>query len=233
MLDLIDFAKKQVSIKTPTDGSIQFDPWDCQTNLLKDFLNNRFNLVLHARQTGVTTATLVYILWKALFLKDQRIGIIVRNKNWARNYINSLLELYNKVSFGKKPLLLEDRDFLLEFSNGSYIYASTLHDTGCGESLTLAVVEQAAFIENADDMWVSLYPTLEIEGSAIISSCAHYERGLFYDLWTNENQFNKTKLLWSSNPKRNSTFIKHLEKDGLSFDRINAEYFCEFRKLPE
>ena len=58
-----------------------------------------------------------------------------------------------------------------ELSNGSQIQAaSTSGDAGRSESLSLLVIDEAAHIENLDDLWAGLYPTISTGGRVIALS---------------------------------------------------------------
>ena len=61
---------------TPCKGLILFDTYDFQDDLLKDFNDYRFNVILKARQLGISTITAGYIVWLMLFHRDKSILVM-------------------------------------------------------------------------------------------------------------------------------------------------------------
>ena len=61
------FLKTYARISHPMHGLILFDTYDFQDSLLEDFNDYRFNVILKARQLGISTITAGYIVWMMLF----------------------------------------------------------------------------------------------------------------------------------------------------------------------
>ena len=55
------FINNYVKISHPMRGLIPFKTYDFQTELIKDFNDHRFNVILKARQLGISTTTAAYI----------------------------------------------------------------------------------------------------------------------------------------------------------------------------
>ena len=53
--DPIYFIKKYGKIRHPTKGLLPFSLWDFQEDALQDFLDKSYNIVLKARQLGLST----------------------------------------------------------------------------------------------------------------------------------------------------------------------------------
>ena len=54
------FLNTYARISHPMHGLILFDTYDFQDELLKDFNDYRFNVILKARQLGISTITAAY-----------------------------------------------------------------------------------------------------------------------------------------------------------------------------
>ncbi len=65
--DPIHFMKKYCMIQHPVRGKIPFHLFPFQESTLTQFAGNRFNIVLKSRQTGISTLSAGYALWKMLF----------------------------------------------------------------------------------------------------------------------------------------------------------------------
>jgi hypothetical protein len=70
------FLKTYARISHPLEGLILFDTYEFQDVLLQDFNDHRFNIILKARQLGISTITAGYISWLMLFHRDKSILVI-------------------------------------------------------------------------------------------------------------------------------------------------------------
>ena len=65
--DPVYFARKYVRIQHPKKGAIPFKLYPYQERMMNAYKNNRFNIVLSARQTGKSITSAIYLLWFASF----------------------------------------------------------------------------------------------------------------------------------------------------------------------
>ena len=61
------FINNYAKISHPMHGLIPFKLYDYQEELVKDFNDHRFNVILKARQLGISTISAAYISWMMLF----------------------------------------------------------------------------------------------------------------------------------------------------------------------
>ena len=52
----------------PMRGLIAFKTYDFQTDLIQQFNDHRFSVILKARQLGISTITAAYVAWMMLFI---------------------------------------------------------------------------------------------------------------------------------------------------------------------
>ena len=74
--DPVYFTINYCRISHPQKGSIPFKAYDYQQQLLKDYTDYRFNIILKARQLGISTITAAYIAWLMLFHRDKNILVV-------------------------------------------------------------------------------------------------------------------------------------------------------------
>ena len=78
--DPIHFMRKYCTIQHPKKGKMKFDLYPFQEQCLTDFNNNRYNIILKARQLGISTLSAGYSLWMMLFqndlLADKKVHVI-------------------------------------------------------------------------------------------------------------------------------------------------------------
>ena len=61
------FINNYAKITHPLKGLVPFKTYDYQKDILKDFEDHRFNIVLKSRQLGISTLSACYAVWLATF----------------------------------------------------------------------------------------------------------------------------------------------------------------------
>ena len=64
--DPVYFAKTYMKIVSLDEGLVQFQPYDFQEKLIRNFHENRFNICKMPRQTGKSTTSVSYLLHLSL-----------------------------------------------------------------------------------------------------------------------------------------------------------------------
>ena len=70
------FINNYAKIAHPMHGLIPFKTYPFQNELLGDFDDYRFNVILKGRQLGISTITAAYICWMLLFYRDKNVLVI-------------------------------------------------------------------------------------------------------------------------------------------------------------
>ena len=227
------FINKYVKIQHPTKGLIPFQTYPFQHDCLKDFDKHRFNIVLKSRQLGLSTLVAAYATWMAIFHKDKNILIIATKMAVAMNLIKKVkIAIKGLPRFLLMPEITADNKQSIEFSNGSSIKAvPTSADAGRSEALSILIIDEAAFIENFDTLWMGLYSTLSTGGRAIILSTPNGVGDKYHELYTKaeagDNEFNPIKLMWDVHPDRNDEWLA-AETRNMSQKAIAQELMCDF-----
>ena len=68
--DPVYFINNYAKISHPLRGLIPFKLYDYQEELITDFNDYRFNVILKARQLGISTVSAAYIAWLMMFHRD-------------------------------------------------------------------------------------------------------------------------------------------------------------------
>lgn len=226
------FIRKYAKIQHPLKGTIPFDLFPFQEDCLKDFQENRFNIVLKSRQLGLSTVSAAYATWLAIFYKDKNILVIATKLATAQNFIRKVHVMLQSLPQWLLMPKFEPSKQQISFSNGSIVKAvPTSEDAGRSESLSLLIVDECAFIRDFDTIWTGLYPTLTTGGNAILISSPNGVGGLYYRLWVEAeagtNEFNPIRLPWTVHPEHDEAwFIK--ETRNLPKRKVSQEYLCDF-----
>lgn len=230
--DPMYFIKKYVKIQHPKRGTIPFATYPFQDDCIKQFQENRLNIVLKSRQLGLSTLSAAYATWLAIFYKDKNILVIATKLPTAMNFIKKVRVMLQSLP----PWLLlpkfEPTKQAISFTNGSQVVAiPTSDDAGRSEALSLLIVDEAAFIRDFEDIWTGLAPTFSTGGSAIILSSPNGVGGQYYRLWTQaeagQNDFNPIRLPWDVHPEHDQEWFDK-ETRSLARRKVAQEYLCDF-----
>ena len=71
------FINNYAKIAHPMRGLIPFKLYNFQEQLLKDFNDHRFNVILKARQLGISTISAAYIAWMMMFVSPFTASTVV------------------------------------------------------------------------------------------------------------------------------------------------------------
>ena len=231
--DPVYFTTNYCRISHPQKGLIPFKAFDYQQELLKDFRDYRFNIILKARQLGISTISAAYVAWLMLFHKDKNILVVATKLQTATNLVRKVKAIIkNLPKWMQISDIIVDNRTSFELQNGSQIKgSSTSGDAGRSEALSLLIIDEAAHVEKLEELWTALYPTLSTGGRCIALStpngvgnwfhqnCAEAESGI--------NDFHMTTLMWDVHPDRNQKWFEK-ETRNMSKRQIAQELQCNF-----
>ena len=232
------FLKTYARISHPMHGLILFDTYDFQDDLLREFNDYRFNVILKARQLGISTITAGYIVWMMLFHRDKAILVMATKFATAGNLVKKVKNIMrNLPDWLKIATITVDNRTSFELSNGSSIKAaSTSGDAGRSEALSLLVLDEAAHIAGLEELWTGLYPTLSTGGRCIALSTPNGVGNWFHKTCTDAeagaNNFNLTTLPWDVHPDRDEEWYRK-ETRNMSKRQIAQELGCNFNTSGE
>lgn len=249
--DPIYFIKKYLYIQHPVKGRLPFELYPFQEECVDAFLNYKFNIVLKSRQLGLSTTTSAYCLWMAMFRQDANILVMATKLEVGKFMIDKIRTAFKMLPAWMLNLLdLKEPEAesvkYIRFNNGSKITAiPTSKDAARGEAVTLLIVDEAAHIDNLEELWMGLYPTLSTGGRAIVFSTPK-GKNFFYQLWmgaetneleenkigqhckgTGKNGFHGIKLPWFVHPERDEKWFEDQTK-SMDARGTAQELLCGF-----
>jgi hypothetical protein len=231
--DPVYFINNYARISHPQKGLIPFKTYDFQSQLLEDFNNYRFNIILKARQLGISTITAGYVVWLMLFHRDKNVLVIATKFGTASNLVKKVKHILKNVpEFLQISDITIDNRSSFELSNGSQIKASsTSGDAGRSEALSLLVIDEAAHVEGLKELWTGLYPTLSTGGRCIALSTPNGVGNWFHKTYAEAeqgvNDFYHTMLPWEVHPERDANWFEK-ETRNMSRRQIAQELECNF-----
>ena len=181
--------------------------FEYQNDCLRNFHKHQNNIILKSRQTGLSVVTAGYVAWRLLFRYDEKILIIANDGAGAVRFLETVKQFVDYTPAWLKPESIgTDNTKKIAFSNNSYAEAkASSPNAGRGDSLTMLILDETAFIKDDEDIWMGAGMALsQTGGKCIMISTPNGTGNLYYKTWVdavnNENDFVGTTVHWTENP---------------------------------
>lgn len=204
--------KTYCKIEHPTKGKILFNLYPFQEEALRAFSDNKYNIINKSRQMGISTLVAAYALMGMLFNDNYKVLVIATNQDVAKNMVLKVKVMFNNLPSWLKRKSIDNNKLQLTLDNGSTIKAVASSPTaGRSEALSLLIIDEAAFIDNIEQIWASSQMTLATGGDAILLSTPNGVDNLFHKMWEDAKSksapegleaFNPIELKWDLHPER-------------------------------
>ena len=244
---LLDFVQC-VDAKTGEQFSFTLtDPgagWYWQRSTLDQWIERPLNLVLKARQIGITWLAGGYALWKLLTKPGTRALVVSINEDEAIKVVNRIYDMFNslpehlrfeveitKPSRGARPTTLIEFTFP-DGKISSLVGMPSTRRAGMGETATIVLLDEFSRHEYARDSWKAMFPVADNGGQIIVISTANGvsneqtgEGNFYHHLYVNAEAYgiHTQFLAWDLHPDRDERWYEHVAKALPPSDR--AEQF--------
>lgn len=231
------FCENYLQIYDATDRVwVPFHLWPAQYEALKCFECERLNVVLKARQLGLTWLALGFGLWLTLFRPSATTLLFSRRDDEAVYLLGEerFLGMYNRL-----PDYLRSREITInnahEFavSNGSIVRA---FPTSAGDSYTasLVIIDEADLVPDFGRLMRSVKPTIDGGGRMIVVSRSDKAdpmsefKNLYRAAKAGVNGWRATFMPWYARPTRSEGWYEEqrreiFERTG-SYDDLHEQY---------
>ena len=203
--DFIYFCKTYVQIVHPKRGAIPFKLFPYQERVYKEFEANQFCIVKKFRQAGLTTLASIWCLWLAMFKFNQKIMLLSISDREAVAVGNDVSNIIDNLPDWLKPDLKTNSKHEKEFADTESVMWFYTPSAARSKSLSVLIVDEAAFIKDMDVRWAAMYPTLSMGGKAILISTVNGTGNLFHSLYINaqdkKNNFKVIDLHYTEHPQ--------------------------------
>lgn len=207
----------------PVRGKVQFNLYPYQRSVLYHFIRDRFSIILKFRQAGITELISLYCLWLCMFHPNKKVNIISIKDTTAKKVLKKIKFMYKNLPWYLQTPIINGRAgeygsaSMMEFSNGSFIESiPTSSEAGRSESLSLLVIDEAAIVRWASQIWAASFPTLSTGGSAIINSTPYGLSNWYHSTWVDAiaggNDFIPIRLYWRMHPERDDKWYDQMSK---------------------
>ena len=191
-----------------------------QERCVKDFHKFQNNIVLKSRQTGLYVVTAGYVAWRLMFRYEEKILIIANQGDGAIRFLETVKQFIENTPDWLQPTAIAKKNQTeLEFAkpHASWIKAkASSPEAGRGESLTMLVLDETAFIKDDEQIWMGAGMALSMtKGKCIMISTPNGTGNLYHQTWVasvnGDNDFNHLEVHWTENP--NSAEGLEMRKD--------------------
>jgi len=220
-LDVHYFTEKYCKTKRE-DGSIgSIQLRDYQEEIMDNFVQNRFNILMCSRQTGKTISSSIFILHTILFNNDKNVMIVANKGDTAVEIVDKVKSIYTLLPFFLKPGVKIWNQKSLTFENGCRIKTSARSKTpAIGHTIDLLYLDEFAHIPSniIEPYYTAAFPTVSaVQNSKIIISSTPNGMNLFHKLLTDaerpdgdlqKNNYKPIRVYWYQVPGRFVTYIR-------------------------
>ena len=220
-LDVHYFVEKYCKVKRE-DGSIgNILLRDYQKEILDNFVNSRFNILMASRQVGKTISSAIFMLHKILFDNDKNIMIVANKGDTAVEIVDKIKSIYSLLPFFLKPGIKTWNQKSLTFENGCRIKTSARTKTpAIGFTIDVLYLDEFAHIPSniIEPYYTAAFPTTAaVQNSKIIITSTPNGMNLFHRLLTDaerpqgdplKNNYKAMRVYWYQVPGRFVTYIR-------------------------
>jgi hypothetical protein len=220
-LDVHYFTEKYCKVKTE-DGSINnILLRDYQKEMLDNFVNNRFSILMASRQVGKTISSSIFMLHTILFNNDKNIMIVANKGDTAVEIVDKIKSIYSLLPFFLKPGIKTWNQKSLTFENGCRIKTSARTKTpAIGFTIDVLYLDEFAHIPSniIEPYYTAAFPTVSaVQNSKIIITSTPNGMNLFHRLLTDaerpdgdplKNNYKAMRVYWYQVPGRFITYIR-------------------------
>lgn len=230
--DVVYFAETYGFIRgAGSTGLIPITLEPYQKDLLSSFQKDKYIITVKARQLGVSTSLVFYALWFSIFSTGKNCLVVAHRKESAEEFVTKLKTAYEFLPEWLKPACTLYSKNTVEFETKSTVKAITSNPNAARSfSATVFLVDEAAFIKDADEVIKGLLPTLSASDGKLIAISTpngNAEENWFYKTFVNAkagiNGWKWFELPWTVN----SMFTQnpHFKQDQIRIDNGNVDKF--------
>ncbi len=184
---------------------------DYQIDYLRHLQNNRFSILLAARQSGKSTTTAIYCLWTILFNTDKAGLILSKSGPAGIDLVKKIKDMYLWLPYHLKCGTLKWNQSEISFDNNSSISTEAFSPTaGLGKTINFLILDEFAWCppNDVELFYNNIIPTVTTMSDANVCIMSTQNGfNLFYKLWTKaikkESIYAPFKVDWDQVPQWN------------------------------
>ena len=229
------FAEKYINIVHVDRGLIPIALYDYQRDIIDKITNNRRCAVVTSRQAGKTTTAVCVILHYVLFNEHRTVALLANKGDAAREILDRVKIAYEALPRWLQQGVVEWNKGSVEFENGCKILASATSSSAIrGKSISFLYIDETAFVENWDEFFASVFPTIS-SGNTTKILLTSTPNGLNHFYKTCEgaregtNGYEFVQVMWQDVPGRDDAWKQEmLSSMDYDYEKFAQEFECQF-----
>lgn len=247
----LEYCRSDIEYFIDTYGHIQdldneesivqpFSMWPLQRDALQSIAENKLNVILKARQLGITWLVLHYAAHLMLTYEGRTVIGISQKEDDAKKQLVGRMEFIfsnipalicekSKAQIGWSGPVYERNalELTITFPSGlqsKFTGMSTSEGAGRSWTANLIILDEWAYQQFAEEIFKSGFPTVNRPTGGQLIGLSTIVRGSFFEeVFTNrDNNFNKIFIPWYADPRRDDEWYKNTKM--AMGDDITQEY---------
>jgi hypothetical protein len=242
--DPIYFAEKYIKIVHVDHGLIPIKLYDYQKDIVQSITDNRRVTVCTSRQAGKTTTAVAIILHYVLFNEHKTVALLANKGDSAREILDRIQIAFEALPKWLQQGVVEWNKGSIELENGCKIIASATSGSAIrGKSISFLYIDETAFVENWDDFFSSVFPTISSGQSTKVlytstpnglnhfyKTCEGAKEDIDPQTGRGKNGFIYIEVPWSRVPGRDEAWRQEtLAGMDFNMEQFSQEFCCEFQ----
>lgn len=233
--DPIYFAEKYIKIVHVDHGLIPIIMYDYQKEIANAITNNRRVTVNTSRQAGKTTTAVAVILHYVIFNEHKTCALLANKGDSAREILDRIKIAYESLPKWLQQGVVEWNKGSVELENGCKIIAGSTSSSAIrGKSISFLYIDETAFVENWDEFFASVYPTISSgESTKILLTSTPKGLNHFYKTCEGgregKNGYIFIEVPWYRVPGRDEKWKEEtLAAMDYDYQKFAQEFECQF-----
>jgi Terminase large subunit, T4likevirus-type, N-terminal/Terminase RNaseH-like domain len=231
--DPVYFAEKYIQIVHVDHGLIPIKLYDYQKEIIQKITDYRRVTVVTSRQAGKTTTAAAIILHYILFNDHKTVALLANKGDAAREILDRIQISYESLPDWLQQGVVEWNKGSIELENGCKVLAAATSSSAIrGKSISLLYIDEAAFVENWDEFFASVFPTISSgETTKILFTSTPNGLNHFYKTCMGAkegtNGYQYVEVPWQMVPGRNEAWRQEtLGAMDFDYEKFAQEFEC-------
>jgi len=209
--------------------------------MITSYTENGRTVVVSGRQQGKSITSAAFLLWYSIFHNDKTAALLANKASTAKEILSRVNLMLECLPFFLQPGCRNINKTSIEFSNGSEIFcAATSSSSIRGRSVDVVLLDEFAFIENAEEFYTSTYPVISSgKNSKIIMTSTPCGFNLFHKFYNDAIEslvagpnFGKSayvplKYTWRDDPTKDAEW-ERITRASMSHQQFQQEFEADF-----
>lgn len=185
----IHFIQNHVKVANPIYGVVPFEMRSHQVDLLKFIHKRQATISCIERQRGKSTCMVAYVLWHAMFNKNEDCLILSPNAATSQEFMSKIRFVYDNCPHMVKSGIRNETKSSVIFENGSRISSTIAGTRSRGLRPSLTVYEELAYMNQVttSELLRDINGVKRTGGKVIVISSWNSDSDPMADLWRGSN----------------------------------------------